>query len=78
MPMNAAMPYNIRQEGGEAAGLGGLEDLIVEVEEGGPKDDIDDKGNILRVEYPDGSIAVAIDGKPVEEAEGDKIGRAHV
>ena len=71
MPMNAAMPYNIRQEGGEAAGLGALEDMIVEVEEGAQKDDIDDKGNILRVEYPDGSIAVAIDGKPVEEAEGE-------
>jgi hypothetical protein len=71
MPMNAAMPYNIRQEGGESAGLGGLEDILVEVEEGAPNDDMDEKGNILRVEYPDGSIAVAIDGKPVEEAEGE-------
>jgi hypothetical protein len=30
---------------------------------------MDIKGNILKIEYPDGSITVSLDGRPIERAE---------
>jgi len=71
MPQTPGLSPSIRQLQGEPAGLSGLEDLMVEIEEGVDKPEKDDKGNILRIEHPDGSIDVSIDGRPVEEAEGE-------
>jgi hypothetical protein len=39
------------------------DDLIVEVEENGPSYETDEKGNILKIEHPDGSITISLDGK---------------
>lgn len=50
-------------------------DIIVEMDEDGePSPNLDDQGNILRIEYPDGSIAVSLDGRPIEEAPGRERG----
>ena len=86
MPLTPGLTPSLRQQQEEpGAGLGGLEDILVEIEQGHDKPETDDKGNILRIEHDDGSVSVSLDGNPVERAEGDnppgwfdKIGRAHV
>ena len=35
----------------------------------GGKELFDDKGNVIRIEYPDGSIMVSVGGKPIRQAE---------
>lgn len=66
MPMTPGLNPNIRQEQGEPMGLGGLQDVMVEIDEGVDKPETDDKGNILRIEHDDGSISVSLDGRPVD------------
>jgi hypothetical protein len=45
-------------------------DIIVEMEDedSADKPEIDMDGNVLRIEHPDGTISVSLDGKPIEEA----------
>ena len=72
MPLTPGLNPSIRQQEGEpTGGLGGLEDILVEIEQGHDKPETDDKGNILRIEHDDGSVSVSLDGEPVERAEGD-------
>ena len=66
MPMTPGLNPNIRQEQGEPLGLGGAQDVMVEIDEGQDKPETDDKGNILRIEHDDGSISVSLDGRPVD------------
>lgn len=69
MAMTPGLNPAIRQDqGAEPAGLGGAEDVMVEILEGVDKPDTDDNGNILRIEHDDGSVSVSLDGRPVEEA----------
>ena len=69
MPMTPGLSPSIRQHQEEpAGGLGGLEDILVEIEQGHDKPETDDKGNILRIEHDDGSVSVSLDGQPVESA----------
>jgi hypothetical protein len=43
-------------------------DVQVEVvEDGADRPDMDLDGNILRIEHPDGTISVSLDGKPIEQ-----------
>jgi hypothetical protein len=48
--------------------------IIVEMadESGVDTPDIDEKGNILRIEHGDGSVTVSLDGTPLGQAAGDK------
>lgn len=46
-------------------------DVEVEIVEGEDKRNSDDNGNLLSIEHDDGSITVSLDGKPIEEREGD-------
>ena len=46
------------------------EDMTVEIAEDGPKQDVDQHGNIMSIELPDGSITFSLDGSPIEKAEG--------
>ena len=49
------------------------EDIIVEMaEEGGDTPEIDDKGNILKIEHGDGSITVSLDGRSLGESREEK------
>ena len=48
------------------------EDVVVEnAPEGADVEHLDDKGNILKIDHPDGSITISLDGKPVEEGAGE-------
>ena len=67
MPLTPGLVPNLRQPAPEEELSGANDDVMVEIEEGGPSYDKDDNGNILKIEYPDGSIAVSLDGKPVED-----------
>ena len=66
MPMTPGLNPNIRQEQGEPLGLGGAQDVMVEIDDGVDKPETDDNGNILRIEHDDGSISVSLDGRPVD------------
>jgi hypothetical protein len=55
------------QSGGSLDDLG---DISVEsADEEGPRDEVDDEGNILSMEHEDGSISVSIDDSPVVPAD---------
>ena len=66
MPLVPGLSPSIRQ-----SGLGALSDAPLPEPEA-QDEDLDFEGkDLLRVEYPDGSIVISLDGKPVEEDEGD-------
>ena len=50
------------------------DDIEIRVEEGKSSVDADDKGNILRIEHPDGSVSISLDGKSIggEETEAER------
>ena len=49
------------------------EELIVEMaEEPSERKVTDDKGNVLEIEYPDGSIEISLDGRPLESNNEEK------
>lgn len=69
MPMTPGLSPNIRMQQEEPPeGLASAEDVMVEIEEGAPKHQTDDKGNIVRIEHEDGSVSISLDGRPVDEA----------
>jgi hypothetical protein len=67
MPLTPGLVPNLRQIAPEEELSGANDDVMVEIEEGGPSYDRDEKGNILKIEHPDGSITISLDGRPVEE-----------
>jgi hypothetical protein len=46
----------------------GSEIIIEAADEGSDRPGMDDKGNILTIEHPDGSISVTLDGSPIERS----------
>lgn len=62
-------PANLRLADDEQEPMN-LGDLIVEMADEGPQEDRDEKGNLLTIEGPDGSITLTLDGSPLEKAEG--------
>jgi hypothetical protein len=57
---------NIRQLAPEQEPLDG-EDVVIEIIEGNDNTKMDEKGNVLEIEHPDGSITISLDGKPIED-----------
>ena len=73
MPLVPGLSANIREEAAPAAPLPEAADIqIMEAEEGEDVPEMDDKGNILRIDHPDGSITVSLNGNPVADAEDDE------
>jgi len=73
MPMTPGLVPNIRQPGPAEPELPFANDeIVVEILEGSPNKQTDEAGNVMRIEYPDGSIAVSLDGKPIEENQDKK------
>ncbi len=73
MPMTPGLVPNIRQPGPADPELPFANDeIMVEIAEGSENKQTDDAGNVLRIEYPDGSIAVSLDGRPIEENQDKK------
>ena len=62
-------PMNIRQPG-PAAGALDLEPIEIDFAEPEEREERDDKGNLLSIEHPDGSITISLDDNPLERAEG--------
>jgi hypothetical protein len=49
------------------------DDIIVQVDTNDTEQvDTDDKGNIIRIEHPDGSVTISLDGRPLVEKEDKK------
>jgi hypothetical protein len=70
--MTPGLGLNLRQDGPQEDQLPDS-DVMVEIVEDGPDNVNTDKdGNILRIEHPDGSITVSLDGKPINDKEGKK------
>ena len=70
MPMTPGLVPNIRQLAPEAQGVpSNDDDIVVEIEEGKETIDRDDKGNILRIEHPDGSVTISLDGRGIKTGE---------
>ena len=63
MALVPGLSPNIRQVAPEPEPLPDASDVIIEMLEGGEdRPDIDERGNILSIEHPDGSITVSLDG----------------
>jgi hypothetical protein len=70
MPLVPGLSANIREEAAPAAPLPEAADIeIIDADEGEDVPEMDDKGNILRIDHPDGSITVSLNGSPVTEAD---------
>jgi hypothetical protein len=50
----------------------GIEDTMVEIVEGSDDAKMDQDGNILEIQHPDGSLTISLDGRPIEEREKEK------
>jgi hypothetical protein len=50
----------------------GVEDTMVEIVEGSDDAKMDQDGNILEIQHPDGSLTISLDGRPIEEREKEK------
>ena len=66
MPMTPGLMPNLRQEQPDEQ-LAGVEDMMVEVIENNDNTKMDENGNILEIQHPDGSLTISLDGKPIEE-----------
>ena len=78
MPLTPGLVANIPQVAPPEAAKEPEADVIVEsADTGVDRPEMDDVGNILKIEHADGSVSVSIDGSPIERAAGE-IGRAHV
>ena len=72
MAMTPGLSPNLRLVDDEPAPQSS-EDVIIEMAEEPPERKVtDDKGNVLEIEYPDGSIAISLDGKPIERNDDTK------
>jgi hypothetical protein len=66
--MTPGLGLNLRQDGPAEEQLPDS-DVMVEIVEDAPDNvQTDEFGNILRIEHPDGSITVSLDGKPINES----------
>jgi hypothetical protein len=65
--MVPGLGLNLRQPAPEMEPLDG-QDVTVEIIEGNDNTKMDERGNILEIEHPDGSITISLDGKPIEDS----------
>jgi len=75
MAMTPGLSPSIRELAPEPTEEHEPSNVIVEMaDEGGDVPDMDEKGNVLRIEHGDGSITVSLDGSPIERAEKEESG----
>jgi hypothetical protein len=72
MPTPGLVPANLRlaQEEEPTLEQGG-EDIVIQIDDGEDQNETDEKGNILRIEHPDGSVSISLDGKPVQSGQSE-------
>ena len=69
MALVPGLSPNIRLVEPEPDALPPGEDVVVEnAPENADVEHVDEKGNVIKIEHPDGAITISLDGKPVEEA----------
>ena len=66
MPAPGLVPHNLRLLQPDAPQIDGADDSEVTVDMGGDAPETDDNGNILKIEHPDGSITISLDGKSLD------------
>ena len=71
MPMVPGLQYNVRQDPTQSAGLGGAEEVLVEIAEGTDVPQVGTDGRILKIEHDDGSVSVSLDGRSLDEGESE-------
>jgi hypothetical protein len=77
MPMVPGLVPNIRQLAPEMPNIASNDDGVeVIVDDDKPSVDTDEKGNILRIEHPDGSISISLDGRGIAGSEETEAERA--
>lgn len=72
MPKAGLVPHNLRLIGDQPQEPVDGGDFEVHVDEAESNFETDEKGNILKIEHPDGSITVSLDGRPIEEVADEK------
>ena len=66
MALTPGLNANIRQPMPEPEALQpGVEVIVEDADEGSDLPEYGDRGEILRIEHPDGSISVSLDGTPI-------------
>jgi hypothetical protein len=74
MPMTPELTPSIRLEDEQnAAPIDGMDVQVEVVEDNEDRPEIDMAGNVLRIEHPDGTISVSLDGKPIEEPRKERL-----
>lgn len=68
MALTPGLSANIRQPLPEEEELSAGNDVIIENAEEGDKNEYDDDGNLMKIEFEDGSIEISLDGSPLETA----------
>ena len=71
MPTPGLVPQNLRLIQNDPEPDMEADGVTVHVDDDVPAMDMDEAGNILRIEHEDGSVTISLDGKPVEYAESD-------
>ena len=66
MPMTPGLVPNLREVAPDEDPQGGG-DVTVEIIEGNDDTKMDQDGNILEIQHPDGSLTISLDGKPIED-----------
>ena len=69
MPLVPGLSPNLRvvQPEPEEPQLSGGDVHVEDAPEGSDVEHLDDQGNVIKIDHPDGSITIALDGRPVEE-----------
>ena len=75
MPLTPGLSPSIRQDGPQDDSAIDPSDFIVEVtDDNADAPQFDDSGNILKIEHPDGSVTISLDGKPLNADREEKGG----
>lgn len=72
MPLTPGLAPNIRLVEPEEDRRFDAENVVVEeAPEGVDVPELDDKGNVIKIDHADGSITISLDGKPIESGEAE-------
>ena len=69
MPMTQGLSPSVRLPDDQQPSTQ-FDDIIVEMaDEGGDSPNIDERGNVIKIEHGDGSVSISLDGRPLEESQ---------
>lgn len=69
MPMTQGLSPSVRLPDDQQPSTP-FDDIIVEMaDEGGDSPNIDERGNVIKIEHGDGSVSISLDGRPLEESQ---------